>query len=116
MSIASRADQPVLRPGGHLPAGWGLRIWRIGSATSPARHQADRVVSRLPRRQASDRRQRGKDDKGDDDDSRFYWEIEQEKYELGIDRDGFPILHPSCYETDAGADALYHQMIMERDD
>jgi len=62
------------------------------------------------------RRQRGQDDKGDDDDPRFYWEIEQERYELGIDRDGFPILHPSFYETDAGADALYYQMLMERDD
>jgi hypothetical protein len=52
----------------------------------------------------------------DDDDPRFYWEIEQERYELGIDEDGISILDPRFYDTDAGADALYYQMLMERDD
>jgi hypothetical protein len=50
------------------------------------------------------------------DDPRFYWEIEQDKYELGIDEDGISILDPTFYDTDAGADALYYQMLMERDD
>ncbi len=41
---------------------------------------------------------------------------EQEKYELGIDEHGFPILDPSFYDSDAAAGALWYQMIMERND
>lgn len=68
--------------------------------------------SRLgPRSEARPSRRRD-----DDDDPRFDWEVEQEKYELGIDDDGIPIIDPNFYETEAGEDALYYQMLMERDD